>query len=368
MVRTMSIARRISVIDASSVRNAACDEIVTFSICASGWSRLSGSAWNTSSPACAICPLRSASISAASSTSAPRAVLIEDHAALHARNACAVDDAAGFVVQREIERDHVGARQQLVELDDRAGRVVPPGAVPGDHLHADAARDAHDLAADAAEPDHAQRLALQLHAFERAPGAGAHRAVHAREPARAGEHQRDGVLGHRPVAVALDGVHGDAALLQRRHVHVARRPGAEEHDVLERAALRDHVGRHVGMVVDADLVAVDQARQLGGRHRLGIDHDRRVVGPVDPGEDRVELVVAVDEDRFHGRRFPGRYDMAKPAEMEGGHGRRISGQGRGHHRRQPRHRARDRGGVRARGRADRDRVVLGRQSRRCRAR
>ena len=155
--------------------------------------------------------------------------------------------------------------------------------------------------------------------------------------------------------------------VERRHVHVARRAGAEEHDVLERAALRDHVGRHVGMVVEADLVAVDQARQGGGVDRLGIDHDRRVVGPVDPGEDRVELVVAVDEDRFHGCPYPpGRYDMAKPAEMEGGHGGRISGQGRGHHRRQPRHRPRHRGGVRARGRADRDRLVLGRQSRRCR--
>ena len=57
-----------------------------------------------------------------------------------------------------------------------------------------------------------------------------------------------------------------------------------------------------------------------------------------------------------------RYDMAKPDEMEGGYGGRISGQGRGHHRRQPRHRPRHCGGVRARRRADRDRVVVGRQS------
>ncbi len=165
-------------------------------------------------------------------------------------------------------------------------RIGPRGAVPGDHLHADAARDARDLAADAAEPDHAERLADELHAFERLPGAGAHRAVHAREVAAAGEHQRDGVLGDRGVAVALDGVHLTPSAVQRRHVHVARGAGAEEHDVLEALALRDQFGRHVGMVVEADVVAGEQARQVVGSERLGVDRDRRVVGPVHAGKDR----------------------------------------------------------------------------------
>src|SRR5262249_17653831 len=73
--RTMSIARRISVSEASSVRKAAWEVSVTFSMRASGWSGLSGSAWKTSSPAWRTWPLASASRSAASSTSAPRAVL-----------------------------------------------------------------------------------------------------------------------------------------------------------------------------------------------------------------------------------------------------------------------------------------------------
>ena len=47
-----------------------------------------------------------------------------------------------------------------------------------------------------------------------------------------------------------------------RDVHVARGAGAEEHDVLELAALRHQIGRHVGMVVEADVIAVEQARQV----------------------------------------------------------------------------------------------------------
>ena len=121
-----------------------------------------------------------------------------------------VDEAARLVVEREMERDHVGARQQIVERDQRYALVGSRRAVPGDHLHADAARDAGDLAADAAEPDQAERLALELHAFERVPDAAAHRAVHARKLAAAGKHQRHGVLGDRGVAIALDGVHRDA--------------------------------------------------------------------------------------------------------------------------------------------------------------
>ena len=72
------------------------------------------------------------------------------------------------------------------------------------------------------------------------------------------------------------------------------------------------------MVVEANVVAVDEAGQGGSLDRRCVDHDRRIVGPVDPGEHLIELVVAVDEDRFHGRPAAPEYDMAKPYEMEGG--------------------------------------------------
>ena len=128
------------------------------------------------------------------------------------------------------------------------------------------------------EPDQAERLAVELHAFERLPHARAHCAVHAREPAAAGEDQRHGVLGDRNVAIALDGVHGDAEAGQRRNVHVARGAGAEKNDVLELAAFGHDLGRHVGMVVEADVVAGQEPRQIGGLECIGVDRDRRVVG------------------------------------------------------------------------------------------
>ena len=132
-------------------------------------------------------------------------------------------------------------------------------AVVSDHLHTDALGDARDLAPDAAEPDHAQRLALELRAFLRRPDAGAHLAVHARHVARCGEQQRDRVLGHRGVAISLDGVHGDAVALEFVDIHVAGGTGAEEYDVLEAAALRHQLGRHVGVVVERDVVAGEHA-------------------------------------------------------------------------------------------------------------
>ena len=211
-------------------------------------------------------PLRKPSISAASSTKAPRAVLIRIDARLHARDLRRAEKTAGLVVERKMQRDHVGARQQFVERDERLAGLRR--AVPGDHLHAEAAADAHHLAADAAEPDDAERLAVKLHAFARRPGAGADLTIHARDVAARGQHQRDGVLGDRGVAVALDGVDANAARLELGDVHVARRAGAEKDDVLERVALRDQFGRHVGVVVDADVVAVQQPRQLGALERL----------------------------------------------------------------------------------------------------
>ncbi len=130
------------------------------------------------------------------------------------------------------------------------------------------------------------------------------RRSHDRDVAGAGEHQRDGVLGDSGVAIAAEGVHGDAEFGERGDIHVARGPGAAEHDVLERAALLHHLGRHVGMVVDADAVAIEQARQVGRAERRVVDVDLRIVGAVDPPKHQLELRIAVDEQGLHGS--PGR--------------------------------------------------------------
>ena len=60
--------------------------------------------------------------------------------------------------------------------------------------------------------------------------------MHGGDMAGGGEHQAHGVLGHRRVAVALDGRDLDAELRGGREIDEARRPGAQEHDVLQAGA------------------------------------------------------------------------------------------------------------------------------------
>ena len=226
-------------------------------------------------------PLSSASISAASSTSAPRAVLTKIAPGfMRAMRSCSRKPRVSSLSTRFSETTSA-ARQQRVDVDQRHAGVGARRAVPADHLHADALADARDLAADAAEADDAERLAEQLHAFVRRPGAAAHLAVHARDVARRGEHQRDRVLGDRGVAIALDGVHGDAALFQLGDVHVARRAGAEEHDVLELRALRDQ-RRSACRSGRRARSRSRRARAAGRRARTAsVDVDRRIVGADD---------------------------------------------------------------------------------------
>ena len=88
-------------------------------------------------------------------------------------------------------------------------------------------------------------------------------------------------------------------LFQLADIHVARSPGAEENDVAQRGALLHQAGRHVGMVVDTDVVAVENTRQLAALEGRHIHRDWRIIRPDDPLPHRRELLVAVDEQRFH---------------------------------------------------------------------
>ena len=78
---------------------------------------LAGSLSNTSSAAPATWPLSSASLSAASSISPPRAQLMMRTPFLVLARFSRRQDVAGLVGQRRVQRDEVGAGEQLVELD-----------------------------------------------------------------------------------------------------------------------------------------------------------------------------------------------------------------------------------------------------------
>ena len=70
----------------------------------------------------------------------PAARAIDDaHALLHRRERLGVDDVLGLVGQRRVQRDEIGALEQLVEIDlldaELHGALRRQERIVGDHLH-----------------------------------------------------------------------------------------------------------------------------------------------------------------------------------------------------------------------------------------
>jgi hypothetical protein len=189
------------------------------------------------------------------------------------------DEAFGLVGQQQVQREHVAVGEHPFEREEFDARMGPRAAVPGDDLHAGAKRDAGDLTGDGAETDEPQRFAGELDALDTQPLTGAHPAIHSREAFGRSPHQPDGALAHGGVAIAFDDMDGDAALGELFRVHIAPRPGAEENDVLEAAALSGERRRHRGVVDDGDLGIATDDRELVRLHiGIAVDRKRRVSG------------------------------------------------------------------------------------------
>ena len=112
--------------------------------------------------------------------------------------------AARLGRERQVQREEVGRREhvsgRLDALDaELAEAVVGDERVVGDDAHAEADRAARDLLADAAEAEHAERLAVELDAAPglALPAALLQRGVRLRDVARERDQQADRVLGGR---------------------------------------------------------------------------------------------------------------------------------------------------------------------------
>ena len=161
--------------------------------------------------------------------------------------------------------------------------------------------DARHLAGNAAKADQADGFSGQLPPFHAQPLSAADGAVHAGQAARGPPHQRDGVLGHGGVAIALDDVHGDAVGGEFLGVHVAARAGAQEDDVLQVAAPGHPFCRHIGPVVQHEMLPGEQVGQLFGRHLvLDVHPHDGVPRPADAAHDFRKLVRGVDKQALHG--------------------------------------------------------------------
>ena len=234
---------------------------------------VAGSSTNTSKAAPATWPDLSASRSAASSTSPPRAQLMMRTPFFIFLSARGVDDVAGLVGERRVQRDEIGALEQLVELDlldaeiDRALRRQE--RIVGDHLHLQAERAVGDDRADIAAADDAERLAEDLDAHELVllPLAGAGRGVGFRDLPRQRQHQRDGVLGGGDRIAERRVHHDDAARGRRRNVDIVDADaGAADH--LQVLGLLQDLRRHLGGGADGE--AVDSRRSSSASLSLSL--------------------------------------------------------------------------------------------------
>ena len=132
-----------------------------------------GSVAKTSSAAPPRWPLSIALARASSSTMPPRAVLIEPRPLLHEPQLVLADQPFGLRGARKVDRDEVGLHQQRLERGHRVdahllGAIGADVRVEGDHAHAEPRRSLRHECSDATEPDEADRLAGELHAFPRA--------------------------------------------------------------------------------------------------------------------------------------------------------------------------------------------------------
>ena len=201
------------------------------------------------------------------------------HAVAHLRDRRRVDRAARLVRQRQVQREEVRTREHLVERRALDAELAKPFGgherVVGEDAQLEAERAARDLLADAAEAEHAQRLARELDAPEaRAlPAAVLERRVRLRDVAGQREQQPDRVLGRRDDGRLRRVRHDDAAARRRLDVDVVH-ADARAADHLQIVRARDQVGTELGRRADDDpVVAPDRLREV----RLGVDVDVEAV-------------------------------------------------------------------------------------------
>src|SRR5882724_9769472 len=166
--------------------------------------------------------------------------------------------------QRRVDRDEVGARQQLVELDavdaQPLGGLAREVRVEGDDLHTESERAARHLGADPTQADDAEDLAEKLHALQPVllPPPGLQADVGGRQATGQRQQQTERVLGDRR-GISTRGVHHDHATLGRGvdvdRVHAGTRPS----DYLETLTRLDGGASHLGGAADDEAFVLADA-------------------------------------------------------------------------------------------------------------
>ncbi len=212
------------------------------------------------------------------------------HSVLHLGERIGPDEPFGLPRLGHMQRDEVRLGKDVVqcggELHAEAPRpVVAHVGVVGDESHPEGEGPLCHQGSDPPQPDHAQRLAVELHTLKaRAiPAAGADGDVGTGHVARLGEQQRQRVLG-RGDDVGLGGVdHQHPGGGGRLQVDVVHPDSGAPHD-FELGRGGDHLSIHQG----------------AGAHqeRLGVTHPRQQLGTFHPHR---HVHLAVGGERLHAR-------------------------------------------------------------------
>ena len=192
-------------------------------------------------------------------------------ARLQPRQLARADHPLRLGLQPQVQRQDVGARQEVVERQrvrpDRLGDAGRDVGVVGEHLHPEGARAGGHLAPDPPQPEHAERLVVELVADERLalPAPGLQAGVGARDAPQQRQQQAERVLGGGD-RVRPGGIEDhDAPLGRRGHVDVVGAHARARHHP-QRPPRGQQVGGHPRLAAhDQRVVARQGAAQLVGR-------------------------------------------------------------------------------------------------------
>src|SRR5439155_25230278 len=190
----------------------------------------------------------------------------------------AVEEAARLRRQRQVQGQELGRSQQvfgaLGPLDtELAETLLCDERVVAGHAHAEPERAPRHLLADAAEAEHAERLALEL---DPAPGRALpatllERGVSLRDVAREGDEQPDGVLGRRGDGRLRRVCDDDPAPRRRLDVDVVH-PHSRASDHFQSLGALEKVGGELRRRADHDrVVAADLAGEIAVRVDIYIE-------------------------------------------------------------------------------------------------
>ena len=270
-----------------------CGSRTAFGSARSGLSGGSGSSSKTSSPAAASRPERSAATSAASSRTPPRVVFTRTAPGFMRADRRGVEQARVSGDERDVEATRSrsrASRSASGPARDAGHRAA--ARRPAEHAHAEALRAAGDRASDRAQPDEAERRAVEVAAEEevgfpaplRRPGAGAHEPVGLGDATRRGKEQRECEVRRRLREDARRVADADPPLASRGEIHVIETDRAARHDAEARARGQERAVDPVGEEAEEPFGVLGLAPELGGRWRFRTRPDPELDALAERGE------------------------------------------------------------------------------------